>query len=194
MLSTSRANKTLRPARAEKAATTPPTAAAAAEVQASPSRSLQPGAGNSERWEFRMDLLSGEMGYYTVDGMSGVLPTLTVAIGTTYILSQAHVTNWMHPIGLASQPDGAHDVLYAGTGGEGAPEVTDGSGTAGYVYMYYVKYPGATTFTAVTWMTTSLSSSCRFPSGPRTSSKSNSESPMHPSPSRLCISAIFTTR
>jgi len=97
-----------------------------------------------------MDLLSGEMGYYTVDGMSGVMPTLTVAIGTTYTLSQAHVTNWMHPIGLAFQPDGAHDVLYAGTNGEGAPEVTDGSATTGYVYMYYVKYPGATTFTAVT--------------------------------------------
>ena len=70
-----------------------------------------------------MDLL-GEMGHYTVDGISGVLPTVTFEIGATYTLSQAHVTNWMHPIGLAFQPDGAHD-------GEGSPEVTDGSGATG---------------------------------------------------------------
>ena len=89
-----------------------------------------------------MDLLSGEMCYYTVDCISCVLPTLTVEIGTMYTLSQAHVTNWMRPIGLAFQPDGAHD-------GEGSPEVTDGSGATGYVYMYYVKSPGASAFTAV---------------------------------------------
>ena len=80
--STSTVNKTLRPARI---AETPP------------SHSLQ-----AATWEYRMGLLSGETGYYTVDDISCVLPTLTVEIGTMYTLSQAHVTNWMHPIGLTS--------------------------------------------------------------------------------------------
>ena len=79
------------------------------------------------------------MGYYTVDGISGVLPTLTVEIGTTYTWSQAQLDA---PYWVSLQPDGAHD-------GEGSPEVTDGSGTTGYVYMYYVKSPGASAFTAV---------------------------------------------
>jgi len=101
-------------------------------------------------WNFSLDLFSGETGYFKVEGYEGVQPTLTLQLGTDYWLHQTHASNWMHPIGLAYQPNGAHDVLYPGSEGEGAPEVADGSGTTGYEYVYYIKYPGETDFTAVT--------------------------------------------
>ena len=102
-------------------------------------------------WEFSVDLLQGETGYFKVKGLPGVQPTLALDVGKTYTLLQKDVTNWMHPLGLAYQPDGAHDVLFPETEGEGAPEVADGVGTEGYEYVYYVKYPANTDFVAVTF-------------------------------------------
>eukprot|EP00971_Amphidinium_carterae_P226176 4486418-Amphidinium_carterae.1 len=115
-----------------------------AKEQAS-SRRLTP---SPTTFEFRLDFFTGETGYYTVEGFDGVLPNLTLQLGQTYILDQSHVSNWMHPIGLAFQPDGAHDVLYPG--GEGAPELADGHNTTGYSYLYFIKYPGDSDFTEVT--------------------------------------------
>jgi uncharacterized protein (DUF305 family) len=99
--------------------------------------------------KFSLDLFAGEFGYYKVEGHSGVQPTLTMDLNTEYWLIQKDVTNWMHPLGLAYKPDGAHDVKYPG--GEGAPEVVDSasiSTTPGYVYTYYIKHPGAANFVA----------------------------------------------
>ena len=38
-------------------------------------------------------------------------PTLGVEIGTTYIFDQTHNSNYLHPLGLAYYPDGAHNDL-----------------------------------------------------------------------------------
>eukprot|EP00404_Azadinium_spinosum_P013904 CAMPEP_0180527104 /NCGR_PEP_ID=MMETSP1036_2-20121128/60056_1 /TAXON_ID=632150 /ORGANISM="Azadinium spinosum, Strain 3D9" /LENGTH=98 /DNA_ID=CAMNT_0022540513 /DNA_START=20 /DNA_END=313 /DNA_ORIENTATION=- len=70
-------------------------------------------------------------------------------LNTDYYIVQRHVSNWYHPIGLAYQPDGAHDVLYTPTaapGEPGAPEVADGNGTTGYDYVYEIKAPGSAIF------------------------------------------------
>jgi len=101
-------------------------------------------------FHFKLDFFTGETGYYTVDGYDGVMPQLTLQLGQTYIFDQSDVSNWMHPLGIAFQPDGAHDVLYPGSNGEGAPELPDASGTVGYTYLYFIKYPGHSEFTEVT--------------------------------------------
>ena len=47
-----------------------------------------------------------------VEGCEGVSPTLILEKGTEYILEQMwNVTNWMHPLGFAYYPDGAHGWL-----------------------------------------------------------------------------------
>jgi len=50
----------------------------------------------------------GPMGEYQVEGCEGTSPTLKVKRGVTYTLVQEDVTNWMHPLGFAYYPDGAH--------------------------------------------------------------------------------------
>ena len=48
------------------------------------------------------------MGEFQVEGCNGTSPTLAFQRGKTYTLIQHDDTNWMHPLGLAYYPDGAH--------------------------------------------------------------------------------------
>ena len=50
----------------------------------------------------------GKNGEYQVEGCSGASPVLAIQRGVTYTLVQYNITNWMHPLGLAYYPDGAH--------------------------------------------------------------------------------------
>jgi len=50
----------------------------------------------------------GPMGEYQVEGCQGTSPTLMMERGRTYTFLQEDVTNWMHPLGFAYYPDGAH--------------------------------------------------------------------------------------
>eukprot|EP00092_Neocalanus_flemingeri_P008162 GFUD01008802.1.p1 GENE.GFUD01008802.1~~GFUD01008802.1.p1 ORF type:complete len:391 (-),score=82.88 GFUD01008802.1:147-1319(-) len=50
----------------------------------------------------------GRMGEFQVDGCNCNSPVLAVKRGETYTLVQDNITNWMHPLGLAYYPDGAH--------------------------------------------------------------------------------------
>ena len=50
----------------------------------------------------------GRMGEFQVEGCEGTSPALDMVRGVTYTLVQNHITNWMHPLGLAYYPDGAH--------------------------------------------------------------------------------------
>lgn len=60
-------------------------------------------------FKLQVDLHAGELGYYTVEGCSGIMPTLGVEKGVTYIFDQDHESNYYHPLGLAYYADGAHD-------------------------------------------------------------------------------------
>jgi len=50
----------------------------------------------------------GRMGEFQVAGCPGTSPTLAMVRGVTYTLAQEDRSNWMHPLGLAYYPDGAH--------------------------------------------------------------------------------------
>jgi len=50
----------------------------------------------------------GRMGEFQVEGCNGTSPVLAFKKGETYTLVQHDITNWMHPLGLAYYPDGAH--------------------------------------------------------------------------------------
>jgi hypothetical protein len=50
----------------------------------------------------------GKMGEFQVEGCNGTSPVLAFRRGETYTLVQHDITNWMHPLGLAYYPDGAH--------------------------------------------------------------------------------------
>jgi len=50
----------------------------------------------------------GRMGEFEVEGCNGTSPVLAIQRGVTYTLVQHDITNWMHPLGLAYYPDGAH--------------------------------------------------------------------------------------
>jgi len=50
----------------------------------------------------------GRMGEFQVEGCDGTSPVLAFKRGETYTLVQHDITNWMHPLGLAYYPDGAH--------------------------------------------------------------------------------------
>lgn len=60
-------------------------------------------------FELEVDLHASELGYYTVKGCEGKMPTLGIERGATYIFDQGHESNYFHPLGLAYYPDGAHD-------------------------------------------------------------------------------------
>ena len=47
-------------------------------------------------------------GAFEVDGCTGSNPVLSMTRGVTYTFVQHDVTNWMHPLGFAYYPDGAH--------------------------------------------------------------------------------------
>ena len=56
-----------------------------------------------------MDHFVSSTGYYRFKGCGpAVKPALKMKAGKTYKFDQTHVSNWMHPIGLAYYPDGAH--------------------------------------------------------------------------------------
>lgn len=57
----------------------------------------------------KVDLYASELGYFTVNGCEGIMPTLGVERGVTYIFDQGDETNYYHPLGLAYYADGAHD-------------------------------------------------------------------------------------
>ncbi|CAJ1948863.1 unnamed protein product [Cylindrotheca closterium] len=56
----------------------------------------------------KVDLMAGELGYFTVDGCSGVNPTLHLSINRTYKFDQSDKSNWYHLIGFSYFADGAH--------------------------------------------------------------------------------------
>jgi hypothetical protein len=60
-------------------------------------------------FELKVDLHASELGYFTVNGCEGKMPTLGVERGVTYIFDQGDETNYYHPLGLAYYADGAHD-------------------------------------------------------------------------------------
>ena len=57
---------------------------------------------------FKVNPYEGEWGQYEVENCSGVSPKLLIKKGVTYTLLQKDKSNWMHPLGLAYYPDGAH--------------------------------------------------------------------------------------
>ena len=59
-------------------------------------------------YKFRLSVFASETGYYSVDGCEGTQPTLSMEAGVKYIFDQTDITNWMHPLGFAYYPDGAH--------------------------------------------------------------------------------------
>ena len=60
-------------------------------------------------FNLQVDLHASELGYFTVDGCDGKMPTLGIERHVTYVFNQAHETNYYHPLGLAYYADGAHD-------------------------------------------------------------------------------------
>ena len=60
-------------------------------------------------FKLKVDLYASELGYFTVNGCEGIMPTLGVERGVTYIFDQGDETNYYHPLGLAYYADGAHD-------------------------------------------------------------------------------------
>jgi len=71
---------------------------------------------------------AGESGKYEFDGHAGSSPDLTVRIGQTLVFDQRDPSNWMHPLGFAYEPDGAHGADW---GGAELPEV-EGAGELQY--------------------------------------------------------------
>jgi len=60
-------------------------------------------------FKFKVNLYASELGYFTVEGCEGVMPTLGMEKGVTYIFDQGDQSNYYHPLGLAYYADGAHD-------------------------------------------------------------------------------------
>eukprot|EP00816_Leptocylindrus_hargravesii_P003490 CAMPEP_0196809772 /NCGR_PEP_ID=MMETSP1362-20130617/9657_1 /TAXON_ID=163516 /ORGANISM="Leptocylindrus danicus, Strain CCMP1856" /LENGTH=188 /DNA_ID=CAMNT_0042184551 /DNA_START=72 /DNA_END=635 /DNA_ORIENTATION=+ len=57
----------------------------------------------------KVDLHASELGYYTFDECTGTNPTIGMEVGVTYKFLQYDRSNYMHPLGFAYFPDGAHD-------------------------------------------------------------------------------------
>jgi len=66
-----------------------------------------PDADNTFRFKINIHV-SGLLGEFEVEGCEGTSPTLLLQRGVTYTFVQENITNWMHPLGLAYYPDGAH--------------------------------------------------------------------------------------
>ncbi|CAB9498173.1 expressed unknown protein [Seminavis robusta] len=60
----------------------------------------------------RVDLYSGELGYYAFEecGLENVNPTVAMEIGETYTFIQKHRSNYFHPIGFAYSPYGDEEL------------------------------------------------------------------------------------
>jgi len=66
-------------------------------------------AGTNNTFTFRVNFHTGGLlGEYEVEGCNGTSPTLILERDKTYTMIQEDVTNWMHPLGFAYYPDGAH--------------------------------------------------------------------------------------
>ena len=73
-------------------------------------------------FHMRVDLFTGENGYFEAVGRDGHSPVLELNVGETYFFDQTHHTNWMHPLGFAYFPDGHHGRTW---GGEPREEISD---------------------------------------------------------------------
>jgi len=72
-------------------------------------RGLDCEAGTNNTFIFRVNFHTGGLlGEYEVEGCKGTSPTLVLERDQTYTMIQEDVTNWMHPLGFAYYPDGAH--------------------------------------------------------------------------------------
>mmetsp|Transcript_21686 Transcript_21686/g.32494 ORF Transcript_21686/g.32494 Transcript_21686/m.32494 type:complete len:387 (+) Transcript_21686:40-1200(+) len=60
-------------------------------------------------FELKVNLFASELGYFMVTGCEGIMPTLGIEKGVTYVFDQGDESNYYHPLGLAYYPDGAHD-------------------------------------------------------------------------------------
>ena len=69
-----------------------------------------------------IDIFASETGYYRFQNYSDPLPEINVTLGATVRFDQSDISNWMHPIGFAYYPDGAHGAYW---GGEEREEVED---------------------------------------------------------------------
>ena len=57
-----------------------------------------------------IDHFVSSTGYYRFKGCGPtVKPAIKMVAGKTYKFDQTHVSNWMHPLGFAYYPDGAHE-------------------------------------------------------------------------------------
>mmetsp|Transcript_29318 Transcript_29318/g.73204 ORF Transcript_29318/g.73204 Transcript_29318/m.73204 type:complete len:805 (-) Transcript_29318:704-3118(-) len=76
-----------------------------------------------------LDPFASETGYYMFTGFDGPSPTIHVRIGQAVTFDQRDPTNWMHPLGFAYEPDGAHGAVW---GGDELPEI-EGAGELQYL-------------------------------------------------------------
>jgi hypothetical protein len=81
-------------------------ALSAGGAEAAIGKSCRPNADNE--FVFKMDFNAGQWGAYTVEGCDGTFPTLLIDAGKEYTFVQKDASNWMHPLGYAYYPDGAH--------------------------------------------------------------------------------------
>jgi len=86
----------------------------------------------------KLDIFASDTGYYVFNECgTTVQPVLAMEAGVKYIFDQADDSNWLHPLGFAYFPDGAHmkvDELEAGISQTGNSCVNDNTCDAP---MYY---------------------------------------------------------
>jgi len=56
----------------------------------------------------KVDIYSGELGYYEFEECEGINPVLHLTVGKLYYFDQTDKSNWYHLIGFAYEADGAH--------------------------------------------------------------------------------------
>jgi hypothetical protein len=69
------------------------------------------GSGDARECSFtvRLDIFASDTGYYVIDECGDTpQPVVAMERGVSYKFFQNDETNWMHPLGLAYFPDGAH--------------------------------------------------------------------------------------
>lgn len=95
-------------------------------------------------FQVAVDFFQSSTGYYTFTNCDGVKPTLKVRAGSVYKFVQEHITNHMHPLGFAYEPDGAHkgvDELELGVKPPGSASDCDSSSSC-QAPMYYAGNSG----------------------------------------------------
>jgi hypothetical protein len=68
---------------------------------------------DTNEFHAHVDLHAGELGYYWFEecGENVVNPTLGLEVGQVYTFYQTDRSNYMHPLGYAYFPDGAHEDM-----------------------------------------------------------------------------------